>query len=178
MEGAPFRVITLAAVLSLLASLVAPTYAEDWTTTDGKVYKDVKVMKLEADAVTILYREGGALVPLATLSPALQEKFHYDPDKARAATFARALADMQNPSALEAERIQAAKLKAAQAAKYKAAKKAVDDEKAAAAAAEPKDDPLHTASFDVGKTDDTRPHYKTPDAFATNDPNMPVVPQP
>ncbi|HEX4141699.1 MAG TPA: hypothetical protein VHY09_15225 [Candidatus Methylacidiphilales bacterium] len=173
------RVISAAAaVLVLLAAPLSPGRAEDWTTTDGKIYKDVKVVKLEPDAVTILYRDGGALVPLATLPPALQEKFRYDPDKARAAANARAKADRDNPAALEAERIEAAKLKAAQDAKYKAQKKAVEDEKAAAAAAEPKDDPLHVSDFDVGKSDDSRPHYRAPDAFATNDPNMPVVPAP
>ena len=168
-----FPAIFAAAMLSLGAF----AHAEDWTTADGKVYKGVKVMKLEPDAVTILYSEGGALVPLASLPPALQEKFHYDPDKAKAAAADRAKADHDNPAALEAERVQAAKLKAAQDAKYKADKKAVDDAKSAAAA-QPKDDPLHVSDFNVGKTDDTRSHYRTPDAFATNDPTMPVIPKP
>jgi hypothetical protein len=79
---------------------------------------------------------------------------------------------------MEAERIQAAKLKAAQDAKYKADKKAIDDAKSAAAAAEPKDDPLHASNYAPGKSDDSRTHYKTPDAFATNDPKMPVIPAP
>lgn len=157
---------------------VSPLRAEDWTTTDGKVYKDVKVVKLEADAVTILYNEGGALVPLATLPPALQEKFHYDPDKANAAAAARARADADNPTALEAEKVQAAKLKAAQDAKYKADKKAVEDAKAAAAAAEPRDDPLHASQFNVNKSDDSRVHYKVHDALSTNDPHMPIAPAP
>ena len=171
-----FRSISAAAMLGLLAGSGLLAHAEDWTTTDGKVYKDVKVMKLEPDAVTILYSEGGALVPLATLSPDLQEKFHYDPDKAKAAADVRANADKNNPAALEAEKVQAAKLKAAQDAKYKADKKAVDDAKAAAAA-EPNNDPLHASNFTPGKSDDSRPHYRTPDAFATNDPTMPVIPR-
>ena len=92
---------------------------------------------------------------------------------------ARAKSDSANPAALEAEKVQAAKLKAAQDAKYKADKKAVDDAKSASTAAQPKDDPLHTSNFDPGKSDDdSRTHYKTPDAFATNDPQMPVVPRP
>lgn len=56
--------------------------AEDWTTTDGKTYKNVKVVKVEDDAVTILDEDGGARVPLSTLSPDLQKKFNYDPAKA------------------------------------------------------------------------------------------------
>ena len=167
--------MNVSTAISASAALALLLHAEDWTTTDGKVYKDVKVMKLEPDAVTILYSEGGALVPLATLSPELQEQFHYDPDKAKAAAAARAKDDKNNPAALEAEKVQAAKLKAAQDAKYKADKKAVDDAKAAAAA-QPNNDPLHASTFAPGKSDDTRPHYNTPDAFATNDPQMPVVP--
>jgi hypothetical protein len=171
------RALLAAFLLGLLGDHGPLLHAEDWTTTDGKVYKGVKVMKLEPDAVTILYSEGGALVPLATLSPDLQEKFHYDPDKAKAAAAARAKDDRNNPAALEAEKVQAAKLKAAQDAKYKADKKAVDDAKAAAAA-QPKDDPLHASNFTPGKSDDdSRTHYRTPDAFATNDPQMPVVPR-
>jgi hypothetical protein len=173
------RAISAAALLILMIGASGQlAHAEDWTTTDGKVYKDVKVMKLEPDAVTILDSDGGALVPLATLSPDLQEKFNYDPVKARAAAAARAKADQANPAALEAEKVKAAKLKAAQDAKDKADKKAAADAKPASAAAQPKDDPLHASTFDPGKSDDTHPHYKTPDAFATNDPQMPVIPAP
>lgn len=170
--------ISTAAMLVLVAAAGSLAHAEDWTTTDGKVYKNVKILKLEDDAVTILDNNGGALVPLATLPPDLQAKFKYDPGKAKAAAAARAKADADNPAALEAERVQAAKLKAAQDAKYKADKKAVDDAKAAAAAAEPKDDPLHTSNYAVGKSDDTRTHYKVHDALSTNGENNPVAPPP
>lgn len=66
--------------LMLLASL--PMRAEDWTTSDGKSYHDIKVVRVEADAVTILDSDGGARISLAILSPELQQKFHYDPAKA------------------------------------------------------------------------------------------------
>lgn len=169
-----FRAIFAAAVLGLLAFTGSLALAEDWTTTDGKVYKDVKVMKLDDDAVTILYSEGGALVPLATLSPALQDQFHYDPKKAKAAAAARAKAESDNPAAMEAEKVQAAKLKAAQDAKYKADKKAVDDAKAAAAAAEPPDDPLHVKQFSLTTPSDPN-HHPVSDAFEKHDPDMPVI---
>jgi hypothetical protein len=172
------RAILITKMLVLLAAVGCLAHAEDWTTADGKVYKNVKVMKLEPDAVTILDSDGGALVPLASLSPDLQEKFQYDPAKAKTAATARAKSDKDNPQMMEAERIQAAKLKAAQDAKYKADKKAVDDAKAADAAAQSKADPLHSSTFAPGKSDDSHPHYKTPDAFATNDPAMPVMPKP
>ena len=59
--------------------------AEDWMTTDGKKYKDVTVVKVDPDAVTILDSDGGARVPLSVLPPELQKKFKYDPAKAAAA---------------------------------------------------------------------------------------------
>jgi hypothetical protein len=78
-------------------------HAEDWTTTDGKVYKDVKVVKTEPDAVTITDHDGGALIPLTKLSPDLQKRFNYDPVKAKAAADARTEADAKNGVALQAE---------------------------------------------------------------------------
>jgi hypothetical protein len=70
-------------ILTGLCSLTAR--AEDWTTTDGKTYQAVKIIKVEDDAVTILYRDGGARVSLALLPPTLQAEFHYDPAKAKVA---------------------------------------------------------------------------------------------
>jgi len=89
----------------MLAS--ASLRADDWKTTDGKVYKDVSVVKAEPDAVTILHHDGGARVPLATLPPDLQKKYNYDPATAKAATDARTQATVNNAKALQAEMDQA-----------------------------------------------------------------------
>jgi len=102
-------------ILSLAFAFVSTcARAEDWKTSDGIVYQDVKVLQVEDDAVTILYKDGGALVPLAKLPTALQKKFDYDPIKARLAAEARAKTDAQNAKALQAEIDQANKLKRAQ----------------------------------------------------------------
>jgi hypothetical protein len=170
------RTLSVGVALLFLALISSGLRAEDWTTSDGKTYKDVHVVKVEADAVTILHHDGGALVPLAKLPAALQQRFGYDPDKARAAAEDRAKADGESGEALAKERIEAQKLQAATEAKYKAVKKAVEDEKAAAAAAEPADNPLHEEQYAVGKSDDTRTHYRTQDALA-RDPNLPVLGQ-
>ena len=77
--------------------------AEDWTTINGKVYPQIKVIKIEPDAVTILYRDGGALIPLIMLPEELQKKFHYDASIAKAAADARQQADFENARALRAE---------------------------------------------------------------------------
>ena len=90
---------------------VSSGFAEDWTTTDGTSYKEVKVIRVEDDAITILYRDGGALIPIFKLSPALQKRFDYDPVKAKAAAEARAKADAENAKELQAEIELAKKMK-------------------------------------------------------------------
>jgi hypothetical protein len=87
---------------ALLLSAIS-VRAEDWTTIDGKAYPQVTVLKVEPDAVTILYRDGGALIPLVKLPDDLQKKFHYDPAVAKAAADARDQADFENARALRAE---------------------------------------------------------------------------
>ena len=99
----------------IIALMVLPLHAEDWKTTDGTVYQDVKVIKVEDDAVTILYEDGGARIPLAKLPPDLQKKFSYDPVKAKAAADARAKADAENAKNLQAEKDLAAQQQLQQA---------------------------------------------------------------
>lgn len=101
----------------ILTLLLTPAFAEDWTTMDGTTYQDVKVVRVEDDAVTILYKDGGALVPLFKLSTALQKRFDYDPAKAKAAADARAKADAVNAKQLQAEIELTAKLERAKAVK-------------------------------------------------------------
>ena len=86
-------------------------FAEDWTTTDGKQYLNVKVVKVEDDAITVVYKEGGALIPMTKLPPALQKRFSYDPDKAKVAADARSKSDAENAKELQAEIELAQKLK-------------------------------------------------------------------
>jgi hypothetical protein len=95
--------------------------AEDWTTTDGKAYPEVKVVKVQPDAVTILYRDGGALVPLAKLPADLQKRFNYDPVRAQAAADARARSDAESLRILQAEKKQAMQQRMTEAAAVNAA---------------------------------------------------------
>jgi hypothetical protein len=102
------KAIFLTVVLALCST---NGFAEDWTTTDGTKYQNVQVIRVEDDAVTILYKDGGALIPLFKLPPSLQERFDYDPVKAKAAAEARAKADVENAKELQAEIELADKLK-------------------------------------------------------------------
>ena len=94
-----------------LAFVSTSLFAEDWTTTDGTKYQNVRVIRVEDDAVTIIYKDGGALVFLFKLPPDLQLKFDYDPVKAKAAMEARAKADAENAKELQAEMELADKMK-------------------------------------------------------------------
>jgi len=81
-----------------------PTQANwTWTATDGKVYKNVIVTKVEADCVTVLDDEGGARVDIATLPPEIQKLLNYDPDLAKAAADNRAQAEANDKAALANE---------------------------------------------------------------------------
>jgi hypothetical protein len=118
----------------LVAGLCCSTArAEDWTTSDGKVYQNVTVVKSAPDAVTILYRDGGALVPLAKLPANLQQRFHYDPAKAKIAADERVKAD--------ATSAQAKKLQNARQAKDKAEQKTIADRKKAESRSSPASEP-------------------------------------
>ena len=140
--------------------------AEDWTTTDGKFYRDVKVIKLEADAVTIIHEDGGSLVPLATLPPDLQRRFKYDPEKAKVAAAARDQADSDSIKALQAEKDKenADKLAAAQGVAKAVAESAMNSAARQLKPTPAKNDPLQSQSGkDEGprgpQQNDDRPHY-------------------
>jgi len=57
--------------------------AEDLTTTEGKVYKEVTIRKVEPDGLAIMHAEGLAKVPFTKLSAEIQKKHGYDPAKAK-----------------------------------------------------------------------------------------------
>lgn len=99
------RFLTLGVAAIFLIAGENSSRAEDWTTNDGKVYKDVSIVKMEPDAVTILHSIGGAVVPMANLSADIQKKLGYDPAAAQAVAEAKALV-------LEAKQMAEAKLAA------------------------------------------------------------------
>jgi hypothetical protein len=93
----PVLILVLCGLVSL------PVLAEDWTTSDGKTYKDVKVVSHDDAYVTILDSDGGARVLIATLNPDLQKQFGYDPVKAAAAIAKVAAQDERDKEALARE---------------------------------------------------------------------------
>jgi hypothetical protein len=119
---AKFSAVNAIYVLLALGIFSSVAFAEDWTTTDGTKYQNVRVIRVEDDAITILYKDGGALVPIMKLPPKLQQKFDYDPVKAKVAADARAKEDVENAKKLQAEIELANKMKQSEAVKDAAAR--------------------------------------------------------
>jgi hypothetical protein len=74
--------ISLAIIAALSASLAL---AEDFKTINGKEYKDATVIRVEPDGIAIKFSDGVRKIPFTELPKEVQERFHYDPDKAAAA---------------------------------------------------------------------------------------------
>jgi hypothetical protein len=100
-------------IIFLLFTGAPFAYAEDWTATDGTVYKSVTVLSHDAGYVTIIDSDGGGKIPLRLLNAELQKKFGYDAAKAAACEAATEAQD-------KADRLAVAKEEeAADAAKQK-----------------------------------------------------------
>lgn len=119
----------LAVFFILLAGLL-PLSADDWTTTDGTTYKDVTVVQVADDGLTITYTGGGPTkIPYYNLPLEVQKQYGHDPE-----TLANKLRDAEDAeatkkaAAAEAERLQAEQQKqlADQAAQLKALQAARD----------------------------------------------------
>lgn len=82
-------------VLLIVLATALPVLAEDWTTADGKTYKNVTVIALEDDGVRVTYTGGAGKLPYYELSLELQKRFGQDIDSLEAKRKAaeKALAD-------------------------------------------------------------------------------------
>jgi hypothetical protein len=64
--------------------------ADDLKTTNGKEYKDATVTRVEADGIVVKSKSGIAKLYFTELPKDVQERFHYNPEKAAAAQAAAA----------------------------------------------------------------------------------------
>lgn len=67
---------TLAILLLLSASLAL---AKDFTTINGKMYKDTTIIRVEADGILLRTKTGISKVYFIELPRDVQERFHYAP---------------------------------------------------------------------------------------------------
>ena len=60
-----------------------------WTTSDGQIFHNVIIEKVEADRVTIFHDKGSAVLDMYVLSNDVQRQLNYDPDLAAEALTTR-----------------------------------------------------------------------------------------
>ena len=80
------RVKCWAATLSILTVLSASlAVAENFKTINGKIYKDARITRVEADGIVLRTKTGISKVYFVELPKDIQERFYYDPAKTVAA---------------------------------------------------------------------------------------------
>jgi hypothetical protein len=68
----------------LILLFTAAAVADDFKTLNGKEYKDATVSRVEPDGIVVKTKSGMSKVYFAELPKDVQERFHYDPQKATA----------------------------------------------------------------------------------------------
>ena len=71
-------------VVFLILFFTAAGFAEDFKTLNGKEYKDATITRVEPDGIVVKTKSGITKVYFAELPKEIQERFHYDPQKASA----------------------------------------------------------------------------------------------
>jgi hypothetical protein len=86
-------------ILAVLFASLART--EDFKTTNGKVYKDATVSRVEGDGIVLRTETGIAKVYFTELPPDVQERFHWaKPEAPREPFYGRWAAAAQDPTVL------------------------------------------------------------------------------
>ena len=65
-----------------LLSFAAAALSEDFKTVNGKEYKDATVTRVDPDGIVVKTKSGITKVYFIELPKEVQERFHYDPEKA------------------------------------------------------------------------------------------------
>ena len=68
----------------LLAIATGNVVADDFKTTDGKEYKNVKVKRVEPDGIVLISKSGISKIYFTELPKEVQQRFNYDAEKAAA----------------------------------------------------------------------------------------------
>jgi hypothetical protein len=71
-----------ATLVILIVCFASVALADDFKTIDGKEYKNVTVSRVEPDGIVLITKSGISKVYFAELPKEVQERFHYDPEKA------------------------------------------------------------------------------------------------
>ena len=98
----PVKLKSWHAMLAISVTLSASVaLAEDFKTTNGKVYKDATVSRIEADGIELKTKTGISKVYFTELPQDVQERFHWaKPDVPREPFYGRWAAAAEDPAAL------------------------------------------------------------------------------
>ena len=66
----------------LVLPFISAVFADDFKTLNGKEYKDATVTRVEPDGIVVKTKSGVTKVYFAELPKDVQERFHYDSEKA------------------------------------------------------------------------------------------------
>jgi hypothetical protein len=95
------RVKYCGATLILAVLFASLALSEDFKTTNGKVYKDATVSRIEADGIALKTKTGISKVYFTELPQDVQERFHWaKPEAFREPFYGRWAAAAEDPAAL------------------------------------------------------------------------------
>ena len=77
--------MTMKRMIGLVLVWSVSCFAGDLTTLDGTIYRDVKVIKVEVDGLTVTHAGGAGKIKFVTLPEDVRKQYNYDPAKAEAA---------------------------------------------------------------------------------------------
>jgi hypothetical protein len=84
-----------------LLLILGSARSDDFKTTNGKEYKNATVTLVEPDGITLRSKSGVSKVYFNELPKEVQERFHYDPQKAAAASAGQAASIQQTNQQIE-----------------------------------------------------------------------------
>ena len=76
------REVNTKVVTFLIFSVTAAALSDDFKTVNGKEFKDATITRVEPDGIVVKTKSGMSKVYFAELPKEVQERFHYDPQKA------------------------------------------------------------------------------------------------
>jgi hypothetical protein len=68
----------------LILPFASPVFSEDFKTVNGKEYRNAAISRVEPDGIVLKTKSGISKVHFVELPKEVQERFHYDPQKASA----------------------------------------------------------------------------------------------
>jgi hypothetical protein len=80
------RQVNTKVLIVLISSFASVAFSEDFKTVNGKEYKDATIIRVEPDGIVVKTKSGITKVYFVELPKDVQERFHYDPQKAAAHT--------------------------------------------------------------------------------------------